>query len=77
MKALSLSFKGSLGKTHSLKLNYANNNLDADTVKAAMNQMVTLNLFSKDGENLYAKPVSAKYVETTETPLFTAPKETV
>lgn len=39
MKALSLAFKGSLGKSHTLKLNYANDNMDEASVKAAMDML--------------------------------------
>lgn len=70
MKTLNLTFKGSLNKTHTLKLRYANNNLDAKTVKAAMEQISQANLFEKGGEALYLTPVSAKYVTTTEDLLF-------
>lgn len=75
MKALSLTFKGSLGKTHSLKLNYANDNLDATAVKNTMDTMASLGLFQNNGEVLYTQPVSAKYVETIETPVFDAEEE--
>ena len=36
MKTLNLTFKGSLGKKHILKLSYANDQLDAETVRQAM-----------------------------------------
>lgn len=74
MKALSLAFKGSLGKSHTLKLNYANDNLDEASVKTAMDMFTKLDLFERDGEKLYVQPVSAKYIETTETPIFKAEK---
>lgn len=71
MKTLNLTFKGSLGKKHLLKLSYASENLSAETVRQAMDQLSTLNAFTnKDGENIYAIPVSAKYVDTVSTVLF-------
>lgn len=36
MKTLNLTFKGSLAKKHVLKLSYANDQLDAETVRQAM-----------------------------------------
>ena len=45
MRTLSLTFKGSLGKKHSLKLNYASGVLDAETVRKAMQEIAQTNLF--------------------------------
>lgn len=70
MKTLNLNFKGSLGKTHSLKLSYANDQLDAATVREAMKQLANSHLFFKGDEELFATPVSAKYVDTIPTVLF-------
>ena len=74
MKSLNLAFKGSLGKNHSLKLAYANDGLDSATIKSAMDQFAEVKMFTSEGENIYATPVSAKYVETITTPVFTAEK---
>ena len=52
MKTLNLSFKGSLGKGHSLKLKYANDQLDEATVRNAMQKIVDSQLFGKDDEQL-------------------------
>ena len=76
MKTLNLTFKGSLGKTHVMKLHYASDQLDAKTVQAAMDQIANAHLFAKDGEELYATPVSAKYVTTTDDWLIEAPQAT-
>ena len=74
MKTLNLTFKGSLGKPHTMKLKYANANLDEATVRAAMDQISKTKLFvNKDGEELYATPVSAKYVMTTDEWIIKAP----
>ncbi|WP_267201552.1 DUF2922 domain-containing protein [Limosilactobacillus kribbianus] len=70
MKSLNLTFKGITGKKHLLKLSYANDNLDAKTVRFAMEQIVSSGLFIKDGEQLYVTPVAAKYVDTVSTVLF-------
>lgn len=50
MKTLNLTFKGSLGKTHVMKLHYASDQLDAKTVQAAMDQIANAHLFAKDSE---------------------------
>lgn len=74
MKTLDLSFKTSLNKVHHVKLHYANDNLSKEVVSKAMAELVATKLFTKDGENLVAEPLAAKYIETTETPIITAPK---
>lgn len=76
MKSLNLTFKSNLGKTHVMKLNYAKTELDEATVKAAMNNLANMHIFNKDGEDIYAQPVSAKYSETVSTPIFTVKKDT-
>ncbi|WP_093624106.1 DUF2922 domain-containing protein [Limosilactobacillus gorillae] len=70
MKTLNLTYKGSLGKTHILKINYANGQLDEVSVRQAMTQIADLKLFKKDDEDLYVTPVSAKVVNTNEDVLF-------
>ena len=70
MKTLNLSFQGSLGKGHSLKLKYANDQLDEATVRNAMQKIVDSQLFGKDHEQLYLRVASAKYVTTTDEPIF-------
>lgn len=70
MKKLHLTFLNSEGKSHSLIPTTASQDLTADEVRAAMDQLCTLNIFDKDGVKLYQSVDSAKYVETVETPLF-------
>lgn len=67
MKTLNLTFKGSLAKKHVLKLSYANDQLDAETVRQAMINLANTHLFFKDGEELYVTPIAAKYVDTIPT----------
>lgn len=74
MKTLNLTFKGSLGKAHTLRLAYANDNLDPQTVKKAMDKLAELDMFVNNDDHIYATPVSAKYVETTTTPVYTYEK---
>lgn len=70
MKTLNLSFKGSLGKAHTLKLNYASENLDEAAVRAAMQKITSSQLIQKDDDLLYVIPASAKYVTTTDEVIF-------
>ncbi|MGM9908185.1 DUF2922 domain-containing protein [Limosilactobacillus sp.] len=50
MKSLNLTFKTNKGKKHLLKLSYANSNLDAKTVRQAMDLIASSNLFKKGDE---------------------------
>lgn len=70
MKTLSLTFKGSLGKKHSMKLSYASENLNEKVVRQAMEQIAQSHLFVKGDEELYATPLSAKYIDTVTTIVF-------
>lgn len=70
MKTLNLTFKGSLGKKHLLKLSYASENLTAETVRKAMQDIAAASAFAKGDEGLYVTPVSAKYVDTVATVIF-------
>ena len=72
MKGFVLAFRSAIGgAVHHLKLNYVNTDLDADTVKAAMQQIADAELFvDKKGEQMYAKPVSATYVTEQDDVLF-------
>lgn len=66
MKSLNLTYKGSLGKTHLLKINYVKDGLTKEQIKQQMQAVADSQLFAKDGEQLYVQPISAKYVTTTE-----------
>jgi Protein of unknown function (DUF2922). len=72
MKSLDLAFRSAIGgAVHHLKLNYVNTDLDAETVKAAMQQIADAELFvDKKGEQMYAKPISATYVTEQDDVLF-------
>ncbi|WP_281165669.1 DUF2922 domain-containing protein [Liquorilactobacillus sicerae] len=72
MKQLNLIFSDQTGKNkNTFRLTYANETLDQTTVAKAMNDLAALNLFiDKDGQLMYVKPISAKYVETVETPII-------
>ncbi|MBB1079786.1 DUF2922 domain-containing protein [Limosilactobacillus sp. STM2_1] len=70
MRTLNLTFKGSLGKKHTLKLSYASGELDAETVRKAMEEIAQTHLFTKEDEDIYQVPLSAKYVDTVSTVIF-------
>lgn len=67
-KVLQLKFQNEIGKTINLGLTYVNEQLRPEVVQEAMTQLANLKLFrDKDGNLIYDKPLSAKYVETKET----------
>lgn len=70
MKKLHMSFKNSEDKKHTLRPTFAAEDLTSEEVKAAMDQICELSLFTKDNVRLYVSPATAKYVETIETVLF-------
>lgn len=75
MKTLNLSFKGSLGKGHTLKINYASDQLNEATVREAMQKIANSKLLQKDDDILYIRPSSAKYVTTTDEVIFADPQK--
>ena len=70
MKKLQLTFLDGAAKRHSWVAVTAHEDLSAEQVREAMDRMVALHLFEKDGVPLFKEPVTAKYVETIETVLF-------
>lgn len=72
MKILDLGFRSSVkGSVHHLKLNYVDSELDKAAVQQAMQKIAGLNMFAdKSGDQIYAKPVSASYIDEQETVLF-------
>lgn len=70
-KVLKLIFKNGDGKESVIVLHNPKD-VDADTAKAVMQKIVDTNIFEKDGLNLYATIVGAKYYETQNTPIFNA-----
>lgn len=72
MKQLQMTFKNSEGKKINLTLSNLKQDLDAVTVKGAMQTIVDSKLFVKEDVSLYAELVGANYVERTVTSLFTA-----
>ncbi|APX71912.1 DUF2922 domain-containing protein [Companilactobacillus allii] len=67
MKKLQLTFKTAEGHKKDLVFNYVREDLDAPTVKKAMDEIIASKLFEKNSVQLYTEVVAAKYVERVET----------
>ncbi len=65
------NFLNSAGKKHTLNIKDPNTDLSPAKVKQSLQLLTTLDIFEKDGVELFQEVVSAKYVETIETPVFT------
>ncbi|MBO1306032.1 DUF2922 domain-containing protein [Enterococcus sp. 669A] len=63
-------FENAHGKNHRWTYNNPDPNKAPEKIKEALEAMTTLNLFQKDGVRQFCKVVSAKFVETIETPIF-------
>ncbi|MGM0213416.1 DUF2922 domain-containing protein [Enterococcus sp. AZ109] len=70
MLKLATVFEDAAGKKHRWNFNNPNPNKSPEEIKILLEKMTTLNLFEKDGVKQFQKVVSAKFVETLETPLF-------
>ena len=70
MKILQLIFSDSEGKNQRINPVIASHSLTAEEVQEMMRRLSELNLSVKEGVTLYAYPLGAKYIETTETVLF-------
>ncbi|KRN33125.1 DUF2922 domain-containing protein [Liquorilactobacillus mali] len=72
MKQLDMVFGSQSGKTKNhFRLSYANNDLNKEVIQKTMADLAELGIFvNKSGEQIYTTPISAKYVETTDTPIF-------
>nr|WP_289847040.1 DUF2922 domain-containing protein [Fructilactobacillus ixorae] len=63
-------FKTEQYKVRTLQLNYANQNSEVAKVEDLMNLISALEMFKKDGINLYATPVATRYAENSKYPIF-------
>ena len=70
MKKLTIVFLNSEGGKHSWVPQTAAEDLTKEEVRKAAEDLISLNLFERNGIALYQQVNSAKYVETIETPLF-------
>ncbi|MBO1305297.1 DUF2922 domain-containing protein, partial [Enterococcus sp. 669A] len=71
MIKLVTGFLNSLGKKHTLSIKDPNTDLSPAEIKQSLELLTTLDIFEKDGVGLFEEVVSAKYVETIETSVFT------
>ncbi|QLL67509.1 DUF2922 family protein [Lactobacillus johnsonii] len=69
-KTLRLTFKNAKDKKVNLSLADAAEDLTAEEVKNAMNEMCEANIFAKEEVDQYQVPLSAQYVERTVTSVF-------
>ncbi|MGG5316302.1 DUF2922 domain-containing protein [Enterococcus sp. AZ072] len=70
MLKLNASFEDEMGKRHRWSYNEPNPNLTPEEIRTSLETLTTLKLFEKDDVKQFQKVVSAKFVETIETPLF-------
>ncbi|EOH88372.1 DUF2922 domain-containing protein [Enterococcus pallens] len=63
-------FRNGMGKNQTWSLSNPDTTKTPSQIKALLEEMAKLNLFHKDGIRQYEFVVSAKYVETIETPIF-------
>lgn len=70
MKKLSVSFLNDEGKAHTWSMKNPNQEMTGEYVKEKMEALTELELFQRDGIQLFSEVKSAKYVEVIETELF-------
>ena len=76
MLKLAAVFENAAGKNHSWSFNDPDPNKSPEDIQTALEAMTSIHLFEKDGIRQFCKVVSAKFVETIETPLFDLSKPT-
>ena len=76
MLKLAAVFENAVGKNHNWSFNDPDPNKSPEEIRSALEAMTALHLFEKDGIRQFCKVVSAKFVETIETPLFDLSKPT-
>ena len=67
---LKMKFRDSKGKPQYLKIAYPKADLDAKTVRTAMDLICTSNMFKKGDVQLFIAPLAAYYISTTKEPIF-------
>lgn len=69
-RVLRLKFKNEEDKTKSISVKFPKENLDAETVRKAMDAIVAADAFEKDGAKLYTKTAGAYYYTTSQEDIF-------
>lgn len=67
---LKMKFRDSKGKPQYLKIAYPKADLDAKTVRNAMDLICASNMFKKGDVQLFIAPLAAYYISTTKEPIF-------
>ncbi|WP_242703993.1 DUF2922 domain-containing protein [Candidatus Enterococcus moelleringii] len=75
MKKLVVNFRNAMGKSQTLSFKDVDITKTPSQIKTLLTDFVGLNLFQKDGVRSYETLVSAKFVETIETPVFDVEQE--
>ncbi|MBO1306618.1 DUF2922 domain-containing protein [Enterococcus sp. 669A] len=70
MLSLNATFENGIGRRHSFNIKDPDRNKPAEEIRASLEKLANLNLFEKDGISMFTKVISAKFVETFETPIF-------
>lgn len=69
-KALQLSFYDKEGATKRINIKDGKEDLTQEVVEKSMNDIITANIFERNGVDMYNKPKSAEYVERTVKSIF-------
>ncbi|MHC5374534.1 DUF2922 domain-containing protein [Enterococcus sp. LJL120] len=70
MRKLHLQFKNADGSRKTIIIKLCHQNLSPESVRQAMEDLIALKLFERNGVQLYTEIVGAKYVETRVTKIF-------
>lgn len=70
MIKLVATFLNEAGKKHNCTFKDTDTNKSPEEIEEALELLTSLTIFEKDGVGLFEEVVSAKYVETIETPIF-------
>ncbi|MHC5248271.1 DUF2922 domain-containing protein [Enterococcus sp. LJL90] len=70
MRKLHLQFKNADGSRKTIIIKLCHQNLSPEIVRQAMEDLIALKLFERNGVQLYTEIVGAKYVETRVTKIF-------
>lgn len=70
MRKLHLQFKNADGSRKTIIIKLCHQNLSPEIVRQAMEDLIALKLFERNGIQLYTEIVGAKYVETRVTKIF-------
>ncbi|WP_242703776.1 DUF2922 domain-containing protein [Candidatus Enterococcus moelleringii] len=77
MKKLVVNFRNAMGKSQTISFKDVDTTKTPSQIKTLLTDFIGLNLFQKDGVRSYETLVSAKFVETIETPIFDVEAETL